>query len=107
MENKNELLIKTIPCFTALGQAIMLAKCLTKFPQKTLLADRASTYHAAFSSDQFAEKLQFEKDNASHLLYEEGVTGAKRFLGGVGRNGNFKNLVDRNKTFKELDKELL
>lgn len=71
---------------TALGQAVNYASRLTKFPQKTLLADRASVHFATFSSKQMDEALQFEKDNASHLLLEEGVEGAKKFI----EKGNYE-----------------
>lgn len=64
---------------SVLGIAMNFANSLVKFPQKTLLADRASAYFATFSAKQLEEAIQFEKDNASHLVFEEGVAGAKRF----------------------------
>ncbi|CAL7934048.1 unnamed protein product [Xylocopa violacea] len=62
---------------SALGDAVSLAKSLTKFPQRSLLADRQSAQYATFFAKQFEEAVQFEKDNGSHLLFEEGVKGAK------------------------------
>ncbi|KAF7386261.1 hypothetical protein HZH68_013393 [Vespula germanica] len=91
-----------------LGQAINYAKSLVKFPQKTLLADRASTYFSTFSTKQIDEALQFEKDNALHLLTEEGIKGAKKFVEeGIGRHGKFYNLTKKEENFKELDSSLV
>ncbi|XP_076239265.1 short-chain-enoyl-CoA hydratase [Calliopsis andreniformis] len=91
-----------------LGEAITLAKSFVKFPQSVLLADRTSAHFATFSAKQLEEALQFEKDNASHLLFEEGVKGAKRFFAeGIGRHGKFHNLTTRNDSIKEFDKKLL
>ncbi|KAK2580637.1 hypothetical protein KPH14_007745 [Odynerus spinipes] len=71
---------KCTTCGTALGQAVNYAQSLVKFPQKALLADRASLHFATFTAKQMDEALQFEKDNASHLLLEEGIDGAKKFV---------------------------
>lgn len=85
-----------------------MAKSLIKFPQRTLLADRASVNFATFSAKQIEESVQFEKDNASHLLFEEGVKGAKRFVTeGVGRHGKFYNITKVDTKFKEIDKDLV
>ncbi|XP_035723668.1 short-chain-enoyl-CoA hydratase-like [Vespa mandarinia] len=93
---------------TGLGTAINYAKSLIKFPQKTLLADRTSMHFATFSSKQIDEALQFEKDNALHLVTEEGIQGAKKFVEeGKGRHGKFYNLTNEDKSFKELDKSLV
>ncbi|XP_017763689.1 PREDICTED: short-chain-enoyl-CoA hydratase-like [Eufriesea mexicana] len=89
-----------------LGEAVKVAISLVKFPQRTLLADRASAHYATFSAKQFKEAIQFEKDNASHLVFEEGVTGAKKFVtAGIENNRKFFN--DKEETFKELNKDLL
>ncbi|KAF3420396.1 hypothetical protein E2986_10305 [Frieseomelitta varia] len=91
-----------------LGIAVNFANSLVKFPRKTLLADRASAYFATFSAKQLEEAVQFEKDNASHLVFEEGVAGAKRFVTeGLGKHGKFYNITERKTKFKELDKEFL
>ena len=93
---------------TVLGDAVNLAKSLVKFPQRSLLADRASAHFATFSARPLEETLQFEKDNGSHVLFEEGVKGAKRFIEeGVGKHGKFYNLSSVNANFKDLDKDLL
>ncbi|XP_020292762.1 uncharacterized protein LOC109859172 [Pseudomyrmex gracilis] len=95
-------------CGAAIGTAVNLASSLVKFPQKSLLADRASMHYATFSSKQLDEALQFEKDNSSHLLFEDGVPGAKRFIDEkIGRHGKFHNITVQDKSIKELDKNLL
>lgn len=73
-----------------------------------MLADRASTQFATFSAKQLEEALQFEKDNASHLLFDEGVKGAKQFVAeGIGKHGKFYNLTNVTIRVKELDEKLL
>lgn len=85
-----------------------LAKSLVKFPPKTMLADRASTHFATFSAKQIDEALQFERDNASHLVFEEGVPGAKKFVeDGIGKHGKFYNIKVSDKSIRELDETLL
>lgn len=85
-----------------------MAQSLVKFPQRSLLADRTSTHFAAFSAKQMEEALQFEKDNASHLIFEEGVPGAKKFVEhGIGRHGKFYNITIQDRSIKELDENLL
>lgn len=102
------LAIKSSTCGTSLGQATNLAKSLLKFPQQTLRADRASTRYAAFQSKQLEEALQFEKDNAAHLLIEEGVPGAKKFTEQrIGRGGKTTNLTEKDTSIRELSKDLL
>ncbi|XP_012163635.2 short-chain-enoyl-CoA hydratase-like [Bombus affinis] len=91
-----------------LGTTLNLAKSFVKFPQRTLLADRASAQFATFSAKQLEEAIQFEKDNASHLLFEEGVAGAKRFVTeGLGKHGKFYNITKIETKFEEFDKDLL
>lgn len=91
-----------------LGSTLNFAKSFVKFPQRTLLADRASAQFATFSAKQLEEAIQFEKDNASHLLFEEGVAGAKRFVTeGLGKHGKFYNITKIETKFEELDKDLL
>lgn len=87
---------------------MVVAQSLMKFPQKTLLADRTSVHYATFSSSQIDEALQFEKDNASHLLLDDGIEGAKRFVEGFGRHGTCKNIKVRDCTsFKELSDDMI
>ncbi|KAI4491277.1 hypothetical protein M0802_010210 [Mischocyttarus mexicanus] len=99
---------KLTKCGTGLGQAVNYAKSLIKFSQQTLLADRTSMHYATFSAKQMEEALQFEKDNASHLLMEEGIEGAKKFVEkGIGKHGKSYNLTEKDETIRELDKNLL
>ncbi|XP_014471825.1 PREDICTED: probable enoyl-CoA hydratase [Dinoponera quadriceps] len=99
---------KITTCGAGLGVSVNLAKSLIKFPMKTLLADRASTHFATFSAKQMDEALQFEKDNASHLVFEEGVSGAKKFVeDGIGRHGKFYNIKAADESIRELDETLL
>jgi hypothetical protein len=85
-----------------------LASSLVKFPQKCLLADRASMHFATFSAKQIDELLQFEKDNSTHLILEEGVPGAKKFIdNGIGKHGKFYDITVKDHSIKELDKNLL
>lgn len=91
-----------------MGTAINLAQSLVKFSQKSLLADRMSAHFATFSAKQMDEALQFEKDNSSHLVFEEGVAGATKFVErGIGRHGKFYNITTQDNSIKELDKNLL
>lgn len=92
----------------ALGTAINLAQSLVKFPQKCMLADRTSMHFGTFMAKQMEEALQFEKDNSSHLLLEEGVAGAKKFIDhGIGRHAKFHNITIKDKSIKDLDETLL
>ena len=52
----------------AYGTAVNLAKEITVHPQECLRADRASAYHATFASRSLEESLQFESDNAMHVI---------------------------------------
>ncbi|CAK9795493.1 3-hydroxypropionyl-coenzyme A dehydratase [Anthophora quadrimaculata] len=93
---------------SVIGDTLSFAKSFVKFPQKAMLADRASLNYATFSTKQFEEAIQFEKDNASHLLFEDGVKEAKRFITeGIGKHGKSHNLKIVNRKFKELDESLL
>jgi len=54
------------------------------------------------------EALQFEKDNSSHLILEEGVEGAKKFIHhGIGRHGKFYDITLKDNNIRELDETLL
>ncbi|XP_077990301.1 enoyl-CoA hydratase EchA19-like [Glandiceps talaboti] len=75
---------------TALEEAIKLAKQLTQFPQKCMLADRKSTYHAVFDSNSFKDAMRFEHNNGAKVIAEESIQGAGSFVSGVGKSGSFK-----------------
>lgn len=99
---------KYASCGTALGVAVNFASSLVKFPQKSLLADRTSAHFAAYSTKPIEEALQFEKDNSSHLILEEGVEGAKKFIHhGIGKHGKFYDITLKDKNIRELDETLL
>jgi enoyl-CoA hydratase len=78
---------RVVPTGEALPAAIALAEQLAGFPQKTMLADRASAY------------AQWDLDMPSALHQEwqrgkacmgQGLEGALRFASGSGRHGNFQ-----------------
>ncbi|KAF5307267.1 hypothetical protein FQR65_LT06983 [Abscondita terminalis] len=85
---------RIVACGTSLGQAINVAMSLTKFPQKCLLADRKSVYNSAFASamDQF---LKYEWNESMHVLSEESIQGAKKFVSGIGRHGTTYNIKEK------------
>ena len=66
--------------------AIELAQALSKFPQKTMLADRASAY--AQWDLPLNEALHQEWERGKHCI-ADGLQGATRFAGGQGRHGKF------------------
>lgn len=90
-----------------MGVAVNFASSLVKFPQKSLLADRTSAHFAAYSAKPMEEALQFEKDNSSHLILEEGIEGAKKFIHGIGRHGKFYDITLKDNNIRELDETLL
>nr|CAD7433103.1 unnamed protein product [Timema monikensis] len=85
---------RVVACGTALGQAINLANSFVKFPQVCLQADRTSTYHTAFSSCNIADALSFEWKNAKYVIQMESITGARKFVSGVVKPGEFRNISD-------------
>ncbi len=77
---------RVVPTGRALQAALQLAEQIAAFPQKTMLADRASAY------------AQWDLDLPHALLQEwqrgrgciaEGLAGAARFAAGAGRHGKF------------------
>lgn len=74
---------------TGYGIAMQLAKEVATVPQECLRVDRASAYHATFASKSLEESLQFESDNALHVISEESLDGAQKFVKGLGRHGKF------------------
>merc|ERR1719225_72228 len=74
---------------TSLGMSIELASQIAKVPQECLRADRLSAYHATFASKSLEDSLQFESDNAIHVISQESLEGAKKFVKGLGRSGKF------------------
>jgi enoyl-CoA hydratase len=71
----------------ARAEAERIALELSRFPQRGLLADRASAYR---SFDlPFAAAMESEYRRGLPAL-EEGVEGARRFAAGEGRGGRFR-----------------
>ena len=70
------------------GLALQLACEIAKVPQECLRVDRASAYHATFASKSLEESLQFESENAVHIISTESIDGAKKFAHqGLGKHG--------------------
>ncbi|KAJ9584142.1 hypothetical protein L9F63_021507 [Diploptera punctata] len=87
---------RLVACGTSLGQAVNLANSLVKFPQECLRADRLSTYNAAFNAASYEEGFEFELNNGAPVLLKESVTGAKKFVAGIGKHGKFTNISGGN-----------
>lgn len=90
---------------TGFGQAMNLARQLTKFPQECMKADRNSAIYATFSSKSLESSLQFESENALPILKKESIQGAKKFAEGLGKHGKFNvnKVVDPQEWQKELE----
>ncbi|TRY72496.1 hypothetical protein TCAL_10383 [Tigriopus californicus] len=90
---------------TAFGQAMNLARELTKFPQECMRADRNSAIYATFSSKSLESSLQFESEHALPILKRESIQGAKKFAEGLGKHGKFNvnKVVEPQEWQKELD----
>ncbi|XP_031759073.1 uncharacterized protein LOC100135367 isoform X2 [Xenopus tropicalis] len=78
---------RVVPDGQGLQCAIELAQNISSFPQKCMLADRASAYNSTFDASEFADAMQYEFDTGAKVLVEESVAGAKRFSAGEGRKG--------------------
>ena len=90
---------------TALGTSVELATQIARVPQECLRADRASAYHATFASKSLEGSLQFESDNAIHVISKESLEGAKKFVKGLGRQGKFNVNAAVEKEGWELERE--
>lgn len=77
---------RVVPTGQALRAAITLAEQLAGFPQRTLLADRASAY-AQWSLDM--PQALHEEWLRGKACIGDGLDGAARFAGGTGRHGMF------------------
>lgn len=77
---------RVVPRGTAREAALLLARQLATFPQKTMLADRLSAY---MQWDlPLPQALKQEWDRGRDCI-GEGLQGAARFAGGQGRHGKF------------------
>ncbi len=77
---------RVVPSGGALDAAIVLAEQLANFPQRTMLADRASAY-AQWDLD-LPQALHQEWLRGKDCI-ATGLEGAARFASGVGRHGTF------------------
>lgn len=77
---------RVVPTGEALSAAITLAEQLADFPQRTMLADRASAY-AQWSLDM--PQALHEEWLGGKACIRDGLEGAARFAGGAGRHGLF------------------
>ena len=82
------LVHRVVPKGTARGAAEELARELAQFPQVCLRSDRASAYEQFGLT--FEQAIANEFDRGLAALREETSAGAKRFAGGAGRHGAFK-----------------
>ena len=77
---------RVVPPGQARDAALALAQSLAKFPQRTMLADRASAY--AQWDLPLPQALHQEWERGKHCI-GDGLEGAARFAGGEGRHGKF------------------
>ncbi|XP_018320009.1 uncharacterized protein LOC108733377 [Agrilus planipennis] len=95
------LVNRIVDCGTSLGQAVNLATCLIKYPQKSLLADRKSAYNAAYKT-AYVDLLEFERENGLKTL-AEAKEGAKLFISGYGKHGKSFTLLEKDIPDWELE----
>jgi len=89
------------------GLSMQLAAEIAKVPQECMRVDRASAYHATFASKSLEESLQYESENAVHIISTESIEGAQKFaLKGLGRHGKF-NVTQVSKEDWEIEREEL
>lgn len=67
-----------------------IAHQIAKFPQNCVRADRKSIKNQ--NHFDIKEGLEFEWNNSLSVLSEEGISGANRFLKGLGRHGDFEKI---------------
>jgi len=92
---------------TAYGKAMEIAREVSRFPQDCLRVDRISAYHATFASKSLEESLQFESENALHVISKESVEGAQKFIKGLGRHGKFNVTPMAEKEDWEVEREAM
>jgi len=85
------LVNRVVATGTALGQALQIARLISKFPQQCLKADRRSAYYSTFDAKNWNDAFRFEWENGWPIVRQESVPGASRFaFDKVGRHGSFK-----------------
>ena len=78
---------RVVPTGQARQAAIELAQQLTKFPQRTMRADRMSAY---VQGDLPIAQALHQEWQRGKLCIPDGLAGAARFAAGEGRHGRFK-----------------
>ncbi|MBW7472133.1 crotonase/enoyl-CoA hydratase family protein [Marinobacter sp. M216] len=78
---------RVVPEGTALDAALDLARTIAGFPQRCLLADRASAIRQWDLSTRDA--LATEGAAGYPVVFEEAIAGARKFKAGAGRHGQF------------------
>ncbi|KAH8295435.1 hypothetical protein KR018_011080 [Drosophila ironensis] len=73
------LVNRIVPTGTALGNALQLATCISKFPQRALIHDRTSVYAGAFETTSFHQAVQNEVMYTSREIIEDMQNGIKWF----------------------------
>ncbi|CAG9570709.1 unnamed protein product [Danaus chrysippus] len=80
---------------TALGEAIKLAKSLTKFPQNALIMDKLAAVNSQLNPN--SEESMRDEAIMNSLLgsaLEDLNEGIKKFQGGIGKHGKFYKLTE-------------
>uniref|UniRef100_A0A1B0CEY3 Enoyl-coa hydratase n=2 Tax=Lutzomyia longipalpis TaxID=7200 RepID=A0A1B0CEY3_LUTLO len=77
---------------TGVGQAVNAAIAIAKFPQKSLMHDRASVYRATFDSPSLEDSMRYEIDSVSSEIIDEAVMCSRRFSDGLGKGGKFHDI---------------
>ena len=67
-----------------------IARVISKFPQACVRADRNSIKNQV--NLDIKQGLEYEWNNSKKVVSKEGIKGATRFTGGLGRHGDFKNI---------------
>lgn len=83
---------RVVPKGKALEEATKIAEQLLLFPNLCMNADRNSCYYAAYDATTFDDAMRNEYDHGISAWQREGVSGAARFAGGLGRHGGFDKL---------------
>ncbi|XP_017110742.1 probable enoyl-CoA hydratase echA8 [Drosophila elegans] len=73
------LVNRIVPTGTALGNALELATCIAKFPQRALIHDRNSVYSSTFETSTFHQAVQNEVMFTSREIIEDMQNGIKWF----------------------------
>lgn len=81
---------KVVPHGQARAAAEAMAHEIARFPQMAVRADRAAIIETRGMSVR--DGLRYEWANGQSAILHEGIAGAQRFVDGIGRHGDFKNI---------------